>query len=252
MFEKIALPDRIRIAKEKTRRVVDHLHYLLELHENNAIVLYSPTLSRQIPTSFAANAFNVFQQGMHQIEIVRLCALWDRAELEKENVSTIIELIDHPDVIEALAQETASYWAGTSGSVINPSSDLELRALEEEALQSANEQFGKEEAQKAHDELRQAIADSRALLASQKRASIMNLRDKHLAHSLSKTRWEKAGPLPPVKHGDERDMLEATLPIVEALFRWINGTSLSFRDSREIDRENAKALWEACTFNITR
>jgi hypothetical protein len=181
-------------------------------------VLYTPTLSRQVPTSFAANAFNVFQQGMHQIEIVRLCALWDRAETEKENVPTIIELIDHPDVIEALAQETASYWAGTSGSVINPSSDPELRALEAEALQSANEQFGEEQAQEARDELRQAIADSRTLLASPKHASIMNLRDKHLAHSLSNTRREKAGPVPPVKYGDE----------------------------------NAKALWEACTFNITR
>jgi hypothetical protein len=40
-------------------------------------VLYSDTLSSQIPTSFAANAFNVFQRGMHQFEIVRLCALWD-------------------------------------------------------------------------------------------------------------------------------------------------------------------------------
>jgi hypothetical protein len=79
MFENMPLLDRIRLAKEKTSRVVDHLHYLLELHENNAIVLYSSTLSKRIPTSFAANAFNVFQQGMHQIEIVRLCALWDLA-----------------------------------------------------------------------------------------------------------------------------------------------------------------------------
>src|SRR5215471_139142 len=65
MFKKMSVPERVRIAKEKTRRVVDHLHYLLELHENNAIVLYSPTLSQQIPESFAANAFNVFQQGMY-------------------------------------------------------------------------------------------------------------------------------------------------------------------------------------------
>ena len=110
MFEKMSVSDRVGLAKEKTKRVVDHLHYLLELHENNAIVLYTSTLSQQIPESFAANAFNVFQQGMHQFEIVRLCALWDSAELEKENIPTIIELIDHPNVIEALAQETASHW----------------------------------------------------------------------------------------------------------------------------------------------
>jgi len=80
----------------------------------------------------------------------------------------------------------------------------------------------------------------------------MNLRDKHLAHALSETRREKkVGPQPPMKYGDERKMLEATLPIVEALYCWVNGTSLSFENSREIDRRNAKALWEACKFTIT-
>jgi hypothetical protein len=111
-FSRMPIAERIHLAKEKTRRVVDHVHYLLELHENNAIVLYSPTLSGQIPMSFAANAFNVFQQGMHQIEIVRLCALWDGVdpEIKKENIPTIIELIDNPNVIETLAQETTSHW----------------------------------------------------------------------------------------------------------------------------------------------
>jgi hypothetical protein len=226
MFKKMSVPERVRIAKEKTERVVDHLHYLLELHENNAIVLYTPTLSQQIPTSFAANAFNVFQQGMHQFEIVRLCALWDRAEPDKENIPTIIELINHPDVIETLAQETASQWPG--------------------------EQFGQDEAQRTRDELRKAIADGRAIIASARYASIMNLRNKHLAHSLYETRKEKeVGPLPPMKYGDEREMLEDTLPIVEALYLWVNVKDLSFQDSREIDRKNAQALWETCRFNIT-
>jgi hypothetical protein len=252
MFEDMSTPERIEAAKEKTRRVVDHLHYLLELHENNAIVLYTDTLSKQIPKSFAANAFNVFQQGMHQFEVVRLCALWDRAEREKENIPTIIELINHPDVIEALAEETASHWQGAGGAILNASPDPDLRVLEERALQQSNEEFGQRQAQKARDELRKAIDDSRGIIASQKHASIMNLRDKHLAHSLSETRREKKGPLPSMKYGDERDMLNATLPIVEALYCWVNGTGLSFEDSREIDRNNAKALWEGCKFTVTR
>jgi hypothetical protein len=60
MFEKMSTAERIQIAQEKTRRVVDHLHYLLDLHENNAIVLYTDALSKQIPTSFAANASTYF------------------------------------------------------------------------------------------------------------------------------------------------------------------------------------------------
>jgi hypothetical protein len=233
-FKRMPVPERVQIAKEKTHRVVDHLHYLLELHENNAIVLYTPTLSQQIPTSFAANAFNVFQQGMHQFEIVRLCALWDGVKWEKENIPTIIELIRQPDVVEALAQETASHWQSRD-----------------------DQQFAQEEAQRARDELRKAIDDSSAIIASERLASIMTVRDKHLAHSLTET-WDekdrkerKVEPLPSMRYGDEREMLNATIPIVQALYCWVNGKSLSFQDSRDIDRKNAKALWDACTFTIT-
>jgi AbiU2 len=248
---KMPIPERVSMAKEKTRRVVDHLMYLLELHENNAIVLYSPTLSAQIPTSFAANAFNVFQRGLHQFEIVRLCALWDSVDLDKENVPTVIELIDHPDVIESLAEETAAPWQGIGGRLLNPSDDPELKSLEIDLVQQANEGFGQKQAEKARCDLRKAIDDSRFILASPKHASIMNLRDKHLAHSLSETRRErKAGPVAPMKYGDEREVLNATLPIAEALYCWVNGTSFSFDDSRKIDRKNAAALWGACSFNI--
>jgi hypothetical protein len=78
----------------------------------------------------------------------------------------------------------------------------------------------------------------------------MNLRDKHLAHSLSETRLErKVGPVEPVKYGDEHKILEATLPIVEALYCWVNGTSFSFEDSRKINQKYANELWNACTCN---
>jgi hypothetical protein len=252
VFENLGVAERIRIAKEKMERVVDHLLYLLELHENNAIVLYSPTLSSQIPTSFAANAFNVFQRGLHQFEIVRLCALWDGPDPDKENIPTIVELIDHPDVIEALAKETIAHWYDAGGEIMNPSNDPELHALEAETLELANESFGQEQGQKAREELRKAVADARSTLTSSKLAGIMNLRDKHLAHSLSQTRRErKAGPIEPMKYGDERELLSASLPIVEALFCWVNGKSFSFEDSRKIDRENAEALWTRCKFDIS-
>jgi AbiU2 len=249
-LEKLNLPERVKAAKEKTKRVIDHLLYLLELHENNAIVLYSPTLSSQIPTSYAANAFNVFQRGLHQFEIVRLCALWDRADLDKENIPTIIELIDHNDVIEILAQETVSHRLDEGGSIPNPSDDPHLHALEIDMLMGSNESFANEQAQMARIELRKAIQDSHAILKSSRLQGIMNLRNKHLAHSLSHTRREMAGPVAPMKYGDEREVLNATLPIVEALFCWVNGCSFSFEDSRAIDRENAEALWNVCSFNI--
>jgi AbiU2 len=79
----------------------------------------------------------------------------------------------------------------------------------------------------------------------------MNLRDKHLAHSLSQTRREKKAPVAPMKYGDERKVLEDTLPIVQDLYSWVSGIGLSFEESRKIDREFAQSLWTACTFNIS-
>src|SRR5262245_56153429 len=70
-FDNLSKAERIGHAKTKMEKVLDHFMYLLELHENNAIIVYSNALSSQIPHSFAANAFNVFQRGMHQFEIVR-------------------------------------------------------------------------------------------------------------------------------------------------------------------------------------
>src|SRR5258708_27227306 len=149
---KLSIAERLAAAKAKTERVVDHLLYVLELHENNEIIVYSPTLRSQIPTSFAANAFIIFRHGLHQFEIVRLCALWDSAEMDKENIPTIIELIDHPEIIEALAQETGAHWKGQEAHILNPSDDPELSALEVDALRRSNDEFGEQQAQRAREE----------------------------------------------------------------------------------------------------
>ena len=100
-------PERIRLAKAKMTKVIDHFLYVIELHANNSFVVFSPVLASQIPRSYAANAFNVFQRSMHQIEIVRLCAIWDGIDLDKENIPTVVALIDDDEIIEMLAEEDA-------------------------------------------------------------------------------------------------------------------------------------------------
>jgi hypothetical protein len=251
MFDNKPNETRIETAKLRTSRLVDHLMYLMELHENNAIVLYSDTLAAQIPTSFAANAFKVFQGALHQFELVRLCALWDKPDFDKENIATIIELIDTPDIIEALVQETRAAHLQGNPILMNPSPDPELNAIEVHSLQVAEHEFASGQAERVRVDLTKAIADARAIHGSSKLQSIMNLRDKHLAHSLSETRLEKkVGVVAPMRYGDERNILEATIPIVEVLYRGVNGKGFSIADSKEIDRQNAQALWSRCTFNI--
>ena len=158
-----------------------------------------------------------------QIEIVRLCAIWDSADADKENIATVVDLIDTAEIIEMLAAETRSHWVDTGGHLLNPSDDPALAAIEREAVRISNIQFGDEQASKAKTELMQAISESRAILSSPQLASVMNLRDKHLAHSLTTTRREKRAPVQPMKFGDETDLLNASIPIVESLYCWVNG-----------------------------
>jgi hypothetical protein len=252
MFERLTVTQRIDLAKAKMAKVLDHFLYVIELHANNSFVVYSPTLVSQIPQSFAANAFNVFQRSMHQIEIVRLCAIWDTADPDKENIPTVVELIDSERIIESLAAETRSHWTGNGGLLLNPSDDPGLAAIEREAVRHSNAQFGDEQAVRATAELKDAIKESRAILRSTQLASAMNLRDKHLAHSLTTTRREKRAPVPPMKFGDETNLLNASIPIVERLYCWVNGKGFTISDSQEIDQKNAEALWNGCKFSVLR
>jgi hypothetical protein len=80
--------------------------------------------------------------------------------------------------------------------------DPDRAAFEQEMTKKINLQFADEDASTARAELRQAIAETREVLGSERLASIMNMRDKHLAHSLETTRREKDGPVQPMKYGD--------------------------------------------------
>ena len=249
MFENMAPAERIDLAKTKMKKVLDHFLYVLELHANNKFIIYSSILSRQIPTSYAANAFNIFQRGMHQIEIVRLCALWDSADPQKENIPTVVELIDDTAIIQALADETRDHWARQPVNILTPPhSERVVAAIEQQMVRDLNNSFGNEEAEKAKTELMQAVTNARAVKASEILKAVMNLRDKNLAHSLTTTRREKHGPVRPMRYGDETALIINSTPIIEHLYCWVNGTSFSIADSERIDDENAAALWNGIKF----
>jgi AbiU2 len=167
----------------------------------------------------------------------------------RQGIPTVVALIDDDEIIEMLAEKMRSHWVcGASGRLLNPSDDPAIAAIEQEMVEATNLQFANEQAFTARTELKQVIADTRAILRLPRLASIMNTRDKHLAHSLETTRREKNGPVQPMKYGDETELLNASIPIVERLYCWVNGTNFSIRQSQEIDQNNAEALWTGCKF----
>src|SRR5450755_1617570 len=166
MVERRTVTERIELAKTKMEKVLDHFLYVVELHANNSFVVHSSTLASQIPVSYAANAFNVFQRSMYQIEIVRLCAIWDKADPNKESIPTVVNLIDTKEIIEMLADKVRRQWPSISGYVLNPSDDPQLAAIEQEAYRNSEIEFGNEQAAQVKMDLMQAISDARTILKS--------------------------------------------------------------------------------------
>ncbi|MGJ4972895.1 hypothetical protein ACQR1N_31015 [Bradyrhizobium sp. HKCCYLRH1073] len=233
-----------------TERLVDHAHYLLDIRENNAIVVYSDQLSKQIPRSYAANAFNVFREAMHQIEMVRLIALWDQPHVDNETILSVIEFVDDDKVIQTLADAARAMY-GAAPEPIDPNETAEEREITLRVLKEINAKRGEEHANKASEGLRKAIAEARALKSSPQLKSIRNLRNKHVAHYLTQSNAEKNGEtIAPMKVGDEKPVLEASLRIIELLYCWVNGVGISFEESQKIDKKCAEELWNNCKFEI--
>ena len=96
---------------------------------------------------------------MHQIEIVRLCALWDQGNtIDRESVMTVVELIDDPKVLDLLGAQARSQ--------LPP-------------------QLAEQRAARAVSALKDAIQAARTLRKSERLKSIRDLRDKHVAHYLT-------------------------------------------------------------------
>jgi hypothetical protein len=114
---------------------------------------------------------------MHQLEIVRLCALWDSAEPEKENVPTIIGLIDDSAVISHLADEVLARHRDATHTGSRGSNEMER-------LAAINKAFAESQVARMRSALKQAIKDGRAITDSERLRSVRNLRDKRLAQSL--------------------------------------------------------------------
>lgn len=241
---------RLKIARGKLRRITDLVLEVVALNETNAIVVYSDTLTKQIPRSYAAFAFNQFQSALHQHEILKLASLWEAPDSEKYCLPAVISLIESNGVLDLIYRDV-SHWHGAPAEDLSPSEDPRQNALKDVAIKQFQAEMSAEDLSKAKVELPKLITQAKEIYKSAKLNAILNLRDKHIAHALSETRREKKGTITPIKYGDEKEILETTISLVEGLYLWVSGTSFDMVDeSRSIARKRAKELWNHCKFEI--
>lgn len=245
--------ERISRAKKRAGKLVGHIATLFLMHEANGLVVYSPKLSEQIPRSYAAHAFNQFQRSMHLFEIVRLCALWDPPDSDRESIPTIIELFNEPALVDQIARDWHDLYANEAEpSDLDRSSDPELVTARKAWWKKNRSAFAQKEEQQVREKLAFA-ADKAAEVRSSLRLKVMRkFRNAYIAHNLTLpepdlTTVEKVTS---VRYGDETALLEDTIAVADALHSALNGTSFDWEESKQIARKNAAALWDNCAFDI--
>lgn len=248
--EKLPSEERLDLARQKLKSIVPLMLGLISLNENNAILVYSERLAGQIPRSLAANAFTRFQRAMHEMEILKLTALWDRPESEKICIPAVTSLIDNQDVMEIIFGEIEN-WYDQPARFLSPSEDVQSRKTEEITIAFDNKRLGQQDAMKAKKELSDVIELVEELYESNKLISIKNIRDKYIAHALTETRQERKGIVRSMKCGDEIELLQDSIDLVQKLSLWLNGSNIDMnREFRRAEKEQAEELWHNCHFDI--
>jgi hypothetical protein len=246
----LSTSERIRIGKEKVSKLTERVLDAVNLSAVCDHFLYSNTLSSQIPRSYAGHAFAATQQALFQQLIIRTVALWDKPDFNVFSIPTAIALIDDDAVIHQLQNEHFQAHSGRGSRNLNPSHDPEIGAEIQTMIKNYQTQFATSQANKADKILRVSIDKVKEVTADRIHLSIVNLRD-HVSHSLDQTRRELKEPVANMKYGQEKDLLQTSVRLIENLYCWVNGTSFDIQgDCASQAKRNASELWTNCTFNI--
>lgn len=247
--ESLADEQRINLARERADRLIDHVRDLASLHEANKIIVYSKTLSSQIPRSRAASAFNQMQRSMLMFELVRLCAMWDACRDDRESAPTITALINKPEIIEKIIDDQRAKFANEPfPHDCTPTTNPEVQKMkngwwEQERSERAEFETGRTRAQ-----LTEAIERVAAMRVSPVLRAMRDFRDQNLAHNLDPNRPSAPDRRP--RYGEERALLRETVKVADLLHRALNDTTFMWLDARRQARRQARALWNRCTFDI--
>jgi hypothetical protein len=254
-FKGLPLNERLTHACHSIEGVNNVAHFLNSLHATNQIVLYSDVVSRQVGRSYAANAYHTFTRGLQEIELVRLCSLWDRGERDAFSIPTVVDLIDDDNVIDRISQlagETRRYAHDPEKPLGETDEDREIIRR---ALSRMGEREERQERRRMCLVTRRTIQEAREIAGSEMLRNVVNFRNKYIAHATGLTRRERDegnGPLPLPKLGDETELLNKTLKIIERLDHCVRGVSFMWDDSRAIEKRNAESLWHGVTIKVLR
>ena len=240
-IEEMCPAQRCETAKTVLAGLNPRLIEAIGLNQANEIILFSDTLSKQIPESYAANAFNLFQDSLFRIEVITLCSLWDRADLDKHSIPLLRKLLDNEAVQDLLLQKHTA--AEQEKPIGNNFDDHDVKFIR----QSRKEQ--------AHNDFKQSRT---AFFNSDEKAesSVRQLRNLRHAYVHNFEDWrsatnEKSNADTQPKNKDVSSLLTQTKEVMRAANAVIENEDVAFDAFGSVWEDYTTKLWSNCTFNIS-
>ena len=158
------------------------------------------------------------------------------------SLPTFAALIDDEGVLAAIHDHAVENSRAGRHVSDEAASDPELaRWLEEMMVNNVVQSVEERDAQ-----LRDAISAIRNTAESDLLRAARDFRNTFLAHALT----EKQHPQLTTQYGDERLLLEKTVPIVDDLYLSVSQSGFDWSGAKDISKRYAEALWHGCTFEV--
>lgn len=242
--------ERIETAKECIRILTDRVIQVISIAANNEIVSYSDSVSSTIPESYAAHAFRTVQDSLYFFGLIRLMSLWDNAATNAISIPTAVCLLDKTSIFKNIEDDYRNWYANKERHHLSPNADAAVQMEIERFLQDLQNEEAKKMSIHTRLKLTNAMDMAKLTYNDSSTKVIKNLRD-HLAHSLTKTRAELKTPVEQAKYGQEKELLQKSISIIQDLYVTVNGTSFDIAgEVFDQETKNARDFWESCDFNL--
>lgn len=243
--------ERLSICQKRIASISNRLRNAIHLNEMCEIVIFSDTLSKQIPTSYAGHSFSLFQRTLIQQQSLMLCTLWDHASDDRMSFPAIKSLIDD-EVVSLAYRRSYDHWYSSAQISFGPGYEkLSAEELEKEEIWHKNDvaikasEYVKPCIQKVLNRIDQ-------FLSCKLIKNTRDLRNIHLAHHLDINSMKTKKEIDPnIKFYYPKKLLFLSLWCCHNLSLGLSGHNQNFADSFDIARIYNQDLWCNCTFDIS-
>ena len=241
---------RIVLAEGKVEQLWRHISRLIQTHVNNEYLSYSNQLTGQIPSSYAANAYNNLQDVMFYGELVKLAAIWDAVDIDKVSIPTIVELIYSPPTKTTLFQWRHASYAQRKANAIIKSRMSEISPIEVQMIMDSQMERTRLIYERSW---RSSVCLAACVSASRRLKNLLDTRAQHFAHNFDKLNYlGHSTPHAHAKYGEERRLLNTTIRIASSLSIVVRNHQIDYSSDFAFCRRNADELWLSCRFALSK